>query len=131
LRIKIDCKPMGAVRMTQRGKWVNKSAQRYLAYKDDVAWQIKSQFNREPIDSPVRVIITFFMPIPKSWTKKRKAQAPGTSHVYTPDIDNLVKGAFDAANGILWEDDKIVSELDARKVYSEEPGISIVLREVE
>lgn len=122
---------MGAVRMTQRGKWVNKSAQRYLAYKNDVAWQIKSQFNREPIDSPVRVIITFFMPIPKSWTKKRKAQALGTSHVYRPDLDNLVKGAFDAANGILWKDDSVVAELDARKVYSEEPGISIVMREVE
>lgn len=40
LKLTIPVEPMGAVRMTGRGK---PNAQRYLAYKDQIKWIVKQQ----------------------------------------------------------------------------------------
>ncbi|MEE4561588.1 RusA family crossover junction endodeoxyribonuclease [Paenibacillus polymyxa] len=61
--------PMGAVRMTQRGKWTKKNAQRYLAYKQMIGLIARKQFS-EPLEGPIAVEIGFRYPFPKSWTKK-------------------------------------------------------------
>jgi Holliday junction resolvase len=64
------------------------------------------------------------MPIPESDSKKKRAEKNGKPVTVKPDIDNLIKGLFDAANGILWTDDKAVCEIsNVIKVYSTEPGI--------
>jgi Holliday junction resolvase RusA-like endonuclease len=87
----------------------------------------------EPIAGPVAVDITFMMEAPKSWPRwKREAAIAGSyRHVYRPDVDNLVKLAKDALNGILWVDDSQVCEINARKVYSETPRTWIVIHELE
>lgn len=122
----IDIAPIGAVRMTQRGKWVSDKAQRYLAYKEQIAWQIKARMRdlkTEPIMSACTVKVIFHMPMPKSWSDKKKMAMIGHYHTSKPDIDNLVKGLFDAANGIVWKDDSQVVEVKAEKGYRNEPGI--------
>ncbi len=45
--------------------------------------------------------------------------------IVKPDIDNLVKFYLDAANDILWPDDKKIIELKATKIYSEVPQTTI------
>lgn len=115
--------------MTQRGKWVSESAQRYLGYKQEVGWQLKKQF-KEPTGAAVAVKIKFYMTIPQGWSKRRKLESIGQPHTTKPDIDNLIKGVFDSANGILWTDDKQVVALDAEKVYGDKPGFEIELQEL-
>ncbi|GGH46023.1 hypothetical protein GCM10008014_08420 [Paenibacillus silvae] len=51
--------------------------------------------------------------------------------VVKPDIDNCVKGIFDALNKIAWNDDNQVVSLLTQKFYSDKPRIEIRLREVE
>jgi Holliday junction resolvase RusA-like endonuclease len=113
----VDIKPMGAVRMTQRGKWTNPQAQKYLAYKSEIQRQVRLQAP-ELIKQACEVSINFWMPIPESWSAKKKIASIGKSVTVKPDIDNLVKGLFDALNGLVWTDDNLVVSCNAMKIYS-------------
>ena len=88
---------------------------------------------KEPYECPLRLKITFFMPIPKSWSKAKKMRAMGGSEVPStkPDIDNLCKAILDSLNGgIGYNDDKQVVEIYAEKVYSDNPRTEIELEEI-
>jgi hypothetical protein len=53
--------PMGAVRMTTRGKYVKANAKRYLAYKERIYNAILEQLKGvyDPIDGAIRFILIF------------------------------------------------------------------------
>lgn len=125
----IDITPMGCVRMTRRGKYVNPAAKRYLSYKDSIQWQMKKQTKGHTLlTGALEVEILFHMPIPQSWSKKKQNEAIGTYHTKKPDSDNLVKSVFDSLNKIIWHDDNQVSRVIATKVYGKTPGIEIKVR---
>ncbi|RCW44236.1 RusA family crossover junction endodeoxyribonuclease [Paenibacillus prosopidis] len=131
MKITVDITPMGAVRMTGRGKFVKTDAQRYLAYKTRIGWAAREHI-KVAIDGPVSVKLRFYYPIPKDWSKAKKAEArEGTRRpIVKPDIDNVVKGCFDALNGIAWKDDNRVVEESSSKWYSDQPRIEIEIEEV-
>ncbi len=128
----VDIAPMGAVRMTQKGKWTSESAQRYMSYKKHIGLLARA-YCSEPLECPVHAEIHFYYPIPSSWSKKRQeaARVGQTMPVVKPDIDNCVKGIFDSLNKIAWNDDNQVVSLLTQKFYSDKPRIEIRLREVE
>ena len=132
IQFEVKVTPMGAVRMTQRSKWKNQSAKNYLQYKNIIGYAAKKHFE-EPINGPVATEIEFYYPVPKSWTKKEKADALNgrTFPIVKPDIDNVVKGIFDSLNKIAWEDDNRVVALITRKYYSTQPRIVIKVWEVD
>jgi len=80
----------------------------------------------EPLCGPVSVFATFFIPIPKSWSKKRKEEELGEC-VYKKnfDLDNLEKTLYDACTGILWEDDGQVWQHNNKKVWSKTGKIEL------
>lgn len=137
LRLVIPVKPMGAVRMTGRGKWTSPAAQRYLDYKAKVGWEAKKQARLEtPINKAVSIReIIFVMPLPKAGRitykdddgrRRTRKVEPGEYHTNKPDIDNLFKGVTDSLNGIIWEDDSLICEIGRQvKIYGEEPRIEI------
>jgi len=60
--------------------------------------------------------LTFGLPMPKSWTKKKKAQMLGKPHTQKPDIDNLLKALLDA----VYADDSCVHTLSGvKKVWTD------------
>ena len=60
--------------------------------------------------------------MPKSWSKKKKAELIGSPHFQqTPDTDNLCKACLDA----LIEQDCRVWHLEAKKYWSEKGRIKI------
>lgn len=71
-----------------------------------------------PLDVPVKVTVDAEFPIPKSWSKKKKASANYASK--KPDIDNIIKSVFDGLNGVAWSDDAMVSIVEARKRYTDQ-----------
>jgi Holliday junction resolvase RusA-like endonuclease len=85
-------------------------------------WQIKAQYNQSlPLSGPLRVYYSFYRQIPKSASKMRTTQMlNGMMHPITrPDLDNYNKFLSDCLNGIVWEDDSQVVELNAKKLYGE------------
>jgi Holliday junction resolvase RusA-like endonuclease len=130
IKLFIPIIPMGAVRTTQKQKFVDERAKRYLSYKQQIAWLIKQHIHR-PSDNPILVDVTFYMPIPSSWSGKKKERYNGQIHKSKPDIDNLIKGLFDSLNKIAWKDDNLVYEVHSKKVYSFNPGIAFEIWELE
>lgn len=131
IKLFIPIEPMGAVRMTQRSKYLSAKAQRYLAYKSFLQWQAKQQAKGVFFhNGTLEVTIWFTMPVPDSWSKKNREAAVGEYHIKKPDIDNLVKGVFDSLNKIVWHDDNQVSKVSAIKIYGEYPGIEVTINKL-
>lgn len=79
---------------------------------------------------PLKVSMIFCMPIPKSYTKKRRKWIIDGYEQYTkkPDIDNLAKAVLDALNGVAWSDDSQIVQLNLRKEYTESPHIWVSIQ---
>jgi Holliday junction resolvase RusA-like endonuclease len=92
-------------------------------------WFARSNCNL--MSGPLSMKIRFGMPIPKSYSKKKRAEisAGRLHHMKTPDLDNLAKLVLDALNGIAYDDDKQIIELTVSKFYAETPGTVIKIKE--
>jgi len=83
--------PVPKPRMTRADKWkTRKSVLRYRAFADEWRLRVRPEFSLN------NVSIEFTIGMPKSWSKKKKAQMDGTPHTQTPDLDNLLKAVCDA-----------------------------------
>lgn len=67
-----------------------------------------------PIAGPVRLRIVAYFEMPRSWSKRKRAEMQGQFHTQKPDGDNVLKSFKDGLNGIAWNDDCQVA--DARVV---------------
>lgn len=83
--------------------------------------------DRIPSDAPVSISVDAYFSIPKSWSKKKKADAADNILRKTtkPDIDNVVKSVSDGLNGVAWRDDSQICELHSWKGFSENPRTEV------
>lgn len=78
----------------------------------------------KPLTGAIRVTLDFYMPIPKTV----KHPAPTTRSSY--DLDKLSRTILDAiTNANIIGDDSQVTTLNARKHYSEKPGVLITVEQ--
>jgi Holliday junction resolvase RusA-like endonuclease len=87
---------------------------------------------RAPLSGPLRLTVTAFMPVPGSWSwKKRDAALAGVIRpTVKPDWDNLGK-MTDALKGIAWADDTQVVDGRVIKLYDERPRLRIEIVAIE
>lgn len=113
--------PIGKPRMTQRDRWAKRPAVvRYHAYCD----LLREEWRQlTKLEVPENLFIIFTIPMPISWSKKKKVEMNGKPHQQRPDIDNLCKAFMDA----LCDDDSYIHELHAYKVWGEEGSIQVSL----
>ena len=81
-------------------------------------------------DGQITAYMRFYLPIPKSLSRKRKIEFLGKPHTKKPDIDNYMKFYMDALTGVAYEDDKLIYSVEARKEYSDRPRVEIELKGV-
>lgn len=111
----IDITPVAKPRMTQRDRWATRPAViRYRAFCDELRLQYKDVL-------PPTLMLTFYLPMPPSWSAKKRREHKGHEHTQKPDVDNLSKAVMDA----LCEDDSYIYALYARKYWAEKGGIII------
>lgn len=120
-------------RFCRRGKFV-------MAYNDQeteegrfmnlVCQQLPKGF--EPLPGPLSIKLYFGMPIPKSISKKKRAQMIGgeLKHTKKPDVDNCIKFVKDCFNELVYKDDSQIVSVEAWKAYSENPKTVIIISEV-
>ena len=94
------------------------------AYKDAIALHAKAA-GCKPRKGPCTLIITAFLPIPASWSKKKQEAA--LNHSSKPDWDNLGKIVSDALNEIAYEDDSQVYWASVKKVYAKNPRLEVTV----
>ena len=81
------------------------------------AYEVQEGLCRE---GRVMVVIEAVFPIPKSWTRAKKAAAmAGKIPPGKPDIDNILKVVLDGLNDVAYEDDKQVILTQCKKVYAD------------
>jgi Holliday junction resolvase RusA-like endonuclease len=87
---------------------------------------------RATLDCPLRIEIIAEFPIPKSWPKKRQAAAQihGMWTAKKPDLDNVAKLIMDSCNGIVWRDDALIVDSRVRKIYGEQPKVTLTVWEL-
>ncbi len=101
-------------------------------YEDDLRVMARAAMRgKRIIEGPVAVEVTARLPIPKSWSiKKRDAAERGQIHpTVKPDWENIAK-CLDAFNAIVWVDDKQVVVGAVRKMYHAEPALIVKVTEV-
>ena len=104
--------------------------QRTKDYESLVEWSWNTKYgNLKPSDKPIKAYIKFFMPIPKSISKKKAVETVGKPNIKRPDIDNLIKSILDGLNGLAFNDDNQVYAITAERVYGEEPKTVVWLSE--
>lgn len=91
-----------------------------------------NQNDFKPLEHAVELCLTFYRPMPKGKSKKWYENAKNGVVLPTsrPDVDNYVKLVKDALNGYLWLDDSQVTDIIARKRYSDTPRIEIEVQEI-
>ena len=78
----------------------------------------------------IYVETTFYMPIPKSLSIKKRNLLDGTFCDVGGDMDNLLKALWDSLNGHAYTDDKQIVWSQEKKIYSFEPRIEILIKEI-
>jgi Holliday junction resolvase RusA-like endonuclease len=124
-----DVIPMGAVRMTKRDriftnpnhadpkKRQREVVTRYFKFQNDV-W---SEYTQKPFKFPTNLEVVFCIPMPLSWSEKKRQRMNRKPCLTRPDIDNLVKAIMDA----LKIEDGNVWKITAEKRYSYKGSIII------
>ena len=85
-----------------------------------------------PLEVPLTVNATFYMPRPKShfYSGKRagilREDAPD-KHIKRPDALKLMRGTEDAMTGIIYVDDSLIWSEQIMKVYGRSPGAVITI----
>jgi Holliday junction resolvase RusA-like endonuclease len=84
---------------------------------------------RPPIDVPVRLELVAELPIPASWSARKRARAIAGDLLPTsrPDIDNYIKSGLDSLNEIVVRDDSLVIDIMARKRFSITPKLVMTI----
>lgn len=98
----------------------------------EIAQKLKDspeEVNKITYSTSFSVKLEFYMPIPQSWSKKKRLQAhlQKIPHNVKPDIDNLSKFYLDCMNKIIYKDDSQITNLLIQKSYSFEPKTIILI----
>jgi Holliday junction resolvase RusA-like endonuclease len=96
-------------------------------HRDRVQREIRSQYRGEPLSDAISVYYHFYMPIPKSDSKKeQELKALGNVyHIKRADLTNLIKFLEDCLKGLVIVDDNQVCQVIGYKEYSEDPRSDI------
>ena len=91
--------------------------------------QIQDQIS-EKLDCPIEIDMLFFMPIPKSTSKKKSILMKDNTikHTKRPDCDNLFKFFTDSMNDLVYKDDSQIYKIYIEKRYSASPRTEIIVR---
>jgi len=113
--VKYPITPCPAPRQVRSDAWnPSPSVQRYRAFRDEC------RLRRVQVPES-GVHITFRMPMPASWSKRKAAELDGQPHQQKPDVDNLVKALLDSVYG----DDCAVWQISAEKRWARQGAIEV------
>ena len=107
--------PVPAPRQSRSDRWKQRPCVvRYRAFRDEIKEQGVEFDNHDSV--------TFYMPMAKSWSEKKKYSMQGMPHTQKPDADNLLKALLDS---IHKEDAHIYAISGVYKFWDYEGSIEI------
>ena len=119
--IRIFITPQTHIRVTQGDSWLFGVSDQYLSSKYPSALKRKKYLRRySSYKESLRLLahqakfnmpasgawIKFYIPMPKTWSKKKRTKLSFEPHQTKPDIDNFTKAFFDCLlrdDNIIWD----------------------------
>ena len=127
LQYDIDPVPASRPRVTRWGTYYGK---KYKNYKTAMKELTDKEDDWKYLEGLIFADMTFFVPMAKSWSKKRKTESLGRYCNNNADLDNYEKAILDSLSGVVFYDDcQIVTQV-SRKIWSEKGSTEVFLREV-
>ena len=122
----LNIPPCSKPRMTQRDRWKKRQCVLdFFAFRDRIRQEVKKIDTLLIKESPFdwdNLTVIFLVPMPKSWSKKKKALMVGKPMQQRPDIDNYLKGLFDATH----KEDSSIWKVTASKIWTDCTGKIII-----
>lgn len=98
-------------RMTRRDKWAGRSCvNHYHAFCDLL--RLEANIQGYKMADAIEVVI--YIPMPKSWSMKKREEMHEKPHKQRPDADNILKGICDALN----KEDSYIYHMNITKRWS-------------
>jgi Holliday junction resolvase RusA-like endonuclease len=133
IKLVIPGKPLGKQRPRVLKNGITYTPKKTVNYETLVKQLYIEKYFQKQLEGPIRAVITAYMYIPKSESKKRKKKMLANEILPTkmPDWDNVGKIITDALNGLAYEDDKQIVDAHVIKLYSDQPRVEVELEEIE
>lgn len=122
----------GRPKFARRGNFVTTyTPEKTAIYENLVKVKAQEAMNGRPaIEGAVSVVVALYVTPPASWSqKKQRAALAGELYPTSkPDVDNVIKGIFDACNEIVWRDDKQACDVRVIKRYDHTARAAVEVR---
>jgi len=122
----INPTPASRPRVTRWGTFYGK---KYKGFKKDMD-ELLSDTDKEWLEGLIFADMTFFVGIPKSWSKKKKKLKSGQWCDNNADLDNYEKAILDSLSGAYFHDDRQIVQQQSKKIWADTGSIKIILEEV-
>ena len=114
-----------------RGRYYGITPDATVAAETAIALTARQHW-QEPWEGAIELSVTAYLPIPASWSAKRRAEATRglirpSGHNY--DWDNLGKLVSDALNGIAYKDDCQIVRAVVSKWYALDPRTEVTVEQ--
>lgn len=125
-----------AVKMSEKTFVKSYQKKEVIENERNIKFDVKSQLPQGfvPFNSALSVKVLFVFPPLSSWSKKKMAEFDNGAIFYKdtkPDLtDNLMKGLFDAMNGLVYTDDSRIVKVFSSKIYGKVPRIDVEFKEL-
>lgn len=118
--------PASRPRVTRWGTYYGK---KYKQFKKDMS---KLAVNKDKVwlEGLISADMTFFVPMAKSWSQKKKSSQNGKFCDNNSDLDNYEKAILDSLNTIYFDDDRQIVQQSSQKIWAEQGSIKIILKEI-
>ncbi len=133
--IKLDGVPVAKGRLRHAiagGRAIGYTPKKTRDYEKLLSQAANKEMAGKPLlAGPLMMHVYVFMPIPKSWSQKKR-QAAINGEVWPtvkPDWDNYGK-ITDALNGVVFLDDKQIVKGTVSKIYAEDPALHVMIQEI-
>ena len=91
--------------------------------------KIRNKIKGTRLNGAISIELECHFCLPKSTSKKKRAELLGKPCLKIPDIDNIEKIYLDAFNKVLYDDDKQVYKISAVKVWDNEEYVIVSINE--
>lgn len=119
---------------TLRGRPMMRTPEKTERYENRVAmFAQQAMAGGALLDGALVVTISVYLPIPASWSGKKRARALALEIFPTsrPDLDNLTKAVGDGCNKVIWTDDSRIVDMHATKRFSDSPRLEVLVSALE
>lgn len=132
--------PQGKARartVMRGGKIHSYTPEKTMLFESEIRAAYKAQCSelfdkRGDLKYPLEVEINAFFPIPKSFSKVKRAAVENNEIRPTgkPDCDNIAKAVCDALNNVAYRDDSQIVVLVVQKWYTtQKPRVDVTIKE--